>query len=288
MTELVLHEATKATVEAFAAHPSHALLLAGVPGSGKTFLATHLACRLLWITPDKLGSYPYFRSVHPVDGKAIPIESIRDVIHFLTLRTPGRHDIGRVVVIEQAGRLTAHGQNALLKTIEEPPEGTVLILTTNSELELLPTIRSRIQKIIVQPPAASLLRAYFVDNGFAGAPVDKAMLMSGGLPGLTQALLAEDTAHPLVVASARARDILQKTTFERLLLIDDLVKEKQVWLDTLFMLQRMAAVSLESRQASAASIKRWYHVLQSAHRAYEVTTASAQVKLAALHFMLEL
>lgn len=57
----------------------------------------------------------------------------------------------KVFIIDEAELLDAHGQNALLKTLEEPPAGTFLILVTSSEERLLPTIRSRCQRVTFTP-----------------------------------------------------------------------------------------------------------------------------------------
>lgn len=57
---------------------------------------------------------------------------------------------GRVVVMEDASQLTQEAQNALLKTLEEPPESAILILAAPSDAKLLPTILSRCQIVRVQ------------------------------------------------------------------------------------------------------------------------------------------
>ena len=75
------------------------------------------------------------------DEESLKISQVREIKHFLT-RKPYRED-SMVVFIPQAHRLTIQAQNALLKTLEEPPSHAVLILTTPYEERLLPTILSR-------------------------------------------------------------------------------------------------------------------------------------------------
>ncbi len=58
---------------------------------------------------------------------------------------------GKVFIIDEAELLDAVGQNALLKTLEEPPPGTIIILVTTREDRLLPTIRSRCQRVAFRP-----------------------------------------------------------------------------------------------------------------------------------------
>ncbi len=62
---------------------------------------------------------------------------------------------GRVVVLEDASTLTVEAQNALLKTLEEPPEGALLLLGAKSESDLLSTVLSRCQIIILPNVIAS-------------------------------------------------------------------------------------------------------------------------------------
>ena len=70
------------------------------------------------------------------------IESIREIIHYLTLQTAGTNE-NRGVIINDAHLMTEPAQNAFLKTLEEPPKDTIIILTAPREELLLPTILSR-------------------------------------------------------------------------------------------------------------------------------------------------
>lgn len=286
--KLLLHPDTESLFAQFLARPSHAVLLVAPSGAGKRTLGRHLAAQLLQVDDEQLDSHPYFKVLASPDGKAISIESVRDVTHFLMLRATSNASVVRVVLIENAGLMTQQAQNALLKTIEEPPAGTVLILTAPSELDILPTIRSRVQSLTLRLPTADALRGYFLEAGHTQQNINKALMMSDGLPGLTQALLAEDESHPLVAAAARARDILQKPTFERLLLIDDLVKQKQQLLDTLFILQRIAEINLQKAGSAAATLRRWHTVLSASHDAHAQVLGSGQAKLVTLEFMLSI
>ncbi len=288
MSELLLHELSRQAIDSFVSRPSHALLLTAPTGAGKRTIALDLAAKLLGVTDAKLADHPYFKFVTLTDKKSISIESVRDIIHFMSLRTTGNADTSRVVLIENAQLMTTQAQNALLKIIEEPPAGSVIILTAPGERSLLPTIRSRIQHITLQPPETEAVSAYFANQGYSREAINKALLMSDGLPGLTQALLASDTGHPLVAAAAVARDILQKTTFERLLLIDDLSKQRELWTNLLFILGRMADISIQKNAASVIAVQRWKNILAACYDAQAKTTVSAQLKLVMLHFMLTL
>ena len=74
--------------------------------------------------------------------KDISIQSVRDVLHKLALTPYQAH--GRMLIVEQAHKLTTQAQNILLKTLEEPSLNTYIILVTHEEKKLLPTIHSRV------------------------------------------------------------------------------------------------------------------------------------------------
>lgn len=290
MNDLLLTEATRNASAEFMAHPSHALLIVAPAGSGKATFARAIASALLGADSQKLDNQPYFRHLAPIDRKAIPVESVRDVIHFLSLRVPGSTGEGgkhRVVLIEGAESLTPQAQNALLKTIEEPPEGTVIILAAAHEQALLPTVRSRMRLMVLQPVPINNATAYFISHGYGAETVRKALLMSGGLVGLTQALLDADTAHPLFTAATKARELLLQTPFERLMAADTLAKQPELWQDTLAILQRMADIGLQQAKDEQGR-RRWQRVLGAAYEATRLNQSNVQPKLAAMNFMLAL
>ena len=288
MSEPLLHPGAERALKHFAAKPSHAALILAPSGTGKTTVALYLASQLLGVGVEKLASYPYFKLLSSPDNKSISIDSVREIAHFLSLRTAGQTDIGRVVVIEHAQLLTSQAQNALLKTIEEPPAGTVILLTAPSELGILPTILSRIQKIALQLPDSETITRYFTDEGFAVNNIQKALVISDGLPGLTAAVLASDMSHPLIAATISARSILQQTMFERLVSVDDIASKRELWSDTLFILGRMADVALRKNDVNVLATKRWLRILAACHEAQAQMLANAQAKLVILNFMLSI
>ncbi len=284
--DITLHPATDASIRRIIEQCPQGLLITGPMGAGKTTVAQYIASSVLGTSLEKLPNHPYFKHVTVPEGKnSIPIESVRDVIHFLMLKATGS---ARVVILEDAHRLTPQAQNALLKTIEEPPAGTMLILTAPGDRGILPTIRSRVQQLAIQPPDEGLLASYFAGQGYAKEQIDRALLMSNNLPGLASALLEAKDDHPLTNAAKLARSILQKSTFERLLLTDDIGKQKKLFQDTLFMLGRMAEIAILKNGSNQATTKRWQHILSTVHDAEQQLLMSVQPKLVALNFMLSL
>src|SRR4051812_580684 len=111
---MVLHPFTQQQLNSFIAKPSHAVALIGPTGSGKVFLAEYLAAKVLALRPEDFAAYPYKKLVSPASGKALGIEAIRQIEHFLALKVPRQARFNRAVIIEAAQLLTQEAQNALL------------------------------------------------------------------------------------------------------------------------------------------------------------------------------
>ena len=124
----------------------HALLIAGYPGWGEVQLGEWLALTLLECTGQQNArelAHPDFRWIAP-DGDVIKVEQIRELGEF----TQGTAQIAnaKVAIIEDADTMNVHAGNALLKTLEEPPGTTYLVLTSHRPGALAATVRSRCQR----------------------------------------------------------------------------------------------------------------------------------------------
>lgn len=144
---------------------AHGLLFHGAAGLGKSILATQFAHWLLCQQPladkacgsckscllIKADSHPDLINIEPEEpGKAIKVDQIRDLISKMALTS---HKQGyRVIIISPADALNINASNSLLKTLEEPPENTLLILITDKLSKLMPTIRSRTQLVRFNTP----------------------------------------------------------------------------------------------------------------------------------------
>ena len=144
----------------------HAYLFTGAPGSGKRDTALALAAALNCLEAPGVGCDrcascdKIAQGIHPDvvtlarEGAAqiIPIETVREVIARTAL--PPHEAQTRVFLVDEATALQGAASNALLKTLEEPPRRTMFVLATMAPDQLLPTIRSRCQRVAFAPRAA--------------------------------------------------------------------------------------------------------------------------------------
>lgn len=293
MPDIALHRHTHNAISAFLSQPHHALLMTGPEGVGKLFTARYVAAARSGIDVANLAEYPGFKLVTAEKGKTgISIESVRQLRHFTRLRQTGGDQ--RIIVIHDAHTMSEEAQNALLKLLEEPPELTSFILTSESDQSVLPTIRSRSQVMAVHPAAPAELLEFFTGSGHEAAEVQRALSLAGGLPGLAHALL-NDTDHPMRSAVDTARKLLQSSQFERLTVVDSLSKQKSEALHVLFILQHMARTALERSANNSTdpvaldkSIRQWHRIRQAAYDAQKAYAVSGQAKLTLTNLMLSL
>jgi DNA polymerase-3 subunit delta' len=290
MPKLVIHPLTDRDISQLIAKPSHAVLIIGPTGSGKSSAARLIASQLLGKEDNALESYPYISWIRPIDGKAISIESIRQLQQFMTLKIPGHNSgIRRIAIIEEGHLLTTEAQNALLKTLEEPPEQTMVVLTAASAESLLPTIISRVRNLQISIPAEKDLADHFSTLGHSSKDIARAIMLSGGLPGLTHALLTDPTGHPLYQATEEARTLLQASSYERLTYVDVLSKQKQLCGDVLFILGQMAHMALQKSATMPEKNKsRWQNILKQTYISQDRIRRNSQPKLVLTELMLNL
>jgi hypothetical protein len=281
MNNIGLRGSTKKQLETFTSRPTHAVVLVGQKGLGKKSMAKGLAEAILQV--DNLDSYPY-KSILGIDdkNKSIGVDSIRALDKFLKLKVAGSKQFDRVIIIEDAEKMTIEAQNSLLKTLEEPPTGVLIVLTSTHLQALLPTVVSRLSVINVSKPSKNDL------NSSKLAEHDKfnqAYSISGGLPGVIDEIL-KDPDHPLLRATERARQILSQGVYERLISVDELSKDKQLCLNIVYILQQMAHLALQS--ANQVSSKRWQIILKSSYKSQQALEGSAQIKLVMTDLMMSL
>src|SRR5262249_29715967 len=134
------------------------------------------------------GTHPDLIVAGRPEGKnEVPIEVVRELCRQLSLKPAMGH--GKVAILDDADDLNPYSANSFLKTLEEPPPGSVLILIGTSADLQLPTIVSRCQVVHFRPLAdnvlADLLKAQGVDDKTL---IERVVRQSGGSPGQAIAL----------------------------------------------------------------------------------------------------
>lgn len=130
-----------------AQHPPQGLLLFGAAGRGKADFAFSYAEFLLGSDPEKHPDF-YHLTLQEKE-KSLSVDSIRELIPFSQKSCLLAKQ--KVVIINPADKLTIAGQQAFLKTLEEPVANVTYILIASQTEKLLPTVKSRCQSIHIKP-----------------------------------------------------------------------------------------------------------------------------------------
>ena len=181
---------------------THAWLFTGPPGSGRSNAALAFAAALVCkvggcneCTDCKtaiIGSHADVELIK-TEGLSIKIDEVRELI----TRASWSPAVGnyRVVVIEDADRLTESAANALLKAIEEPGLRTVWLLCAPSSTDVLPTIRSRTRSLVLRTPSIAAVAELLEKEKFSPAMADFAARASQGHIGRARHLAKSEEAR---------------------------------------------------------------------------------------------
>lgn len=164
---------------AVAGDMSHAWLLTGPPGSGRSNAAIAFAAALQCeqggcgtchsCHTALLGSHPDI-SITRTELLSIGVKGMRELVLRAALRPAGNR--WQVMIIEDADRLTEQAGDALLKALEEPPPRTVWVLCAPGVEDVLPTIRSRTRLVVLATPSVEDVTDFLVER--VGVPREKA------------------------------------------------------------------------------------------------------------------
>jgi DNA polymerase-3 subunit delta' len=168
--------------------PAHAYLMHGPAGSGKSAAARAVAGALLSrdaADPDgararvEHGAHPDLTWVVPSGAHEMLRRDVDGSVVAAAARTPFEAAF-RVFVLERADTMNDEAANALLKTLEEPPDYVVLLLLTDRPTQVLPTIASRCQPVRFDPPSPEALAARLEARGVAPEQAAAAARLSLG------------------------------------------------------------------------------------------------------------
>jgi len=183
---------------------THAWLFTGPPGSGRSNAALAFAASLV-CAGGGCGSCVDCRTTlsgSHVDVELVQTESLSikiDEIRELMTRAAWRPSVAnyRVVVIEDADRLTESAANALLKAIEEPSSRTIWLLCAPTVSDVLPTIRSRTRNLILRTPSAPAVSRLLQSEGISANLANFAAAASQGHIGRARYLARDQIARDI-------------------------------------------------------------------------------------------
>ena len=183
---------------------THAWLFTGPPGSGRSNAALAFAASLV-CPSGGCGSCVDCRTalsgahadveLIQTEGLSIKIDEIRELITRAAW-TPSVATY-RVVVMEDADRLTESAANALLKAIEEPSTRTIWLLCAPTITDVLPTIRSRTRNLTLRTPSAKAVSALLQGEGISTNLADFAAAASQGHIGRARYLARDQAARDI-------------------------------------------------------------------------------------------
>lgn len=187
---------------------THAWLITGPPGSGRSVAALCFAAALQCTSDDvpgcgecractttMAGTHADVRRIIP-EGLSIGVDEMRTIVQVASRRpSTGRW---QVVLIEDADRLTEGAANALLKVVEEPPPSTVFLLCAPSvdPEDIAITLRSRCRHVaLVTPPVDAIANVLIETDGLSAERARWAASVSGGHVGRARRLATDEQAR---------------------------------------------------------------------------------------------
>jgi DNA polymerase III subunit delta' len=198
----------------------HAWLLHGMRGVGKSMLAERMAATYLCDAPTAqgpcgechgcrigaAGAHPDMRLVTLAEGKRdISIDQVRELLAFLSLS--GSESMRRVVVLQDAEQLNMQAANALLKGLEEPAPGSLLLIVCNDLMRLPATIRSRCMLEHCAPLNDADMRRALDGMDIDPTFSDLVLRLAHGCPGRVQCLTDTRIGEALLAWQRLTADI---------------------------------------------------------------------------------
>lgn len=290
-----------------------AYLFTGTASIGKTTMAHTFASALNCTHPDKemrpcgecrscrlmqSGNHPdmIYSELDATTG-SLKIETLRDIMRRLSLKPyDARH---RIAILSNFEKARGQAQDAILKTLEEPPPFAILILLANSTENTLATIQSRCQVVYLRPVASDIIRDTLIQR-FGSEPEKASVLarLSGGRMGWAiSAVKDENILDQRARALELLEGVLENSRKDRFKLAEDLSKDKLAlrpllelwqtyWRDLLLMtlnspvkpvnVDRLTQLERFSRRLDSAGVER---ALKTTQEAMRLLDTNANVRL---------
>ncbi|MEI6053813.1 MAG: AAA family ATPase [Candidatus Saccharibacteria bacterium] len=237
----VLNKASEKLILATIKNMPQSLLITGPIGVGLTTAARYIA-QMLDIKPTII--LPEKDEKIDLEKGNITVDIMRQVLS--DTRTKSSKD--QIIIIDYAERMTQQAQNAFLKLLEEPNQGTYFILVSNSSSKLLPTILSRVKKIAIRTVSLDqsneLLEALGIKDK---TKCSQLLFMASGLPAELSRLSKDNDYFEKRSNNIRdARELLQGKLYRKLLIAQKYKEDRRTCLVLLNDVMRILKHSIDN------------------------------------------
>ena len=213
---------------------SHSYIFEGPYGVGKNTFALELAKFILCENTEGVKPCNECRTCHMInsgthpdvihiekDTKVTKVETIREnIVREMEIK-PYQSDY-KIIIVKAADSISIQGQNAMLKTIEEPPAYGIIILVCENIASLLPTIKSRCIVIRFNPINREEMRGYLAQKGIMGIEQEVYEKLSDGSIGVINDIIQDESYMELRKQSI---EYLQRLEKAQIMQVYDIVKD---------------------------------------------------------------
>lgn len=275
--QLLVSSATKRTLESYLNKPAHTILIVGTEGLGTDVITSLLTRELLKAKSIlTLKNSSQIFEVRPNDSNNISINSVREIWQYSRVPASGASSNKKIVVVHRAETMTREAQNSFLKLLEEPPAYMLFVLEVSSDKLLLPTVRSRAQKIVLKPmPEKDVLKLMADKYGADSDDARRAWIMSGSEPYRALQILREGGSDRL----SKAKQLLSLDAYSRISENKELLKDRSWALGLSDDIMKISYLALDGAIKSGKNGRRWIKRLKLASMTKENLSANGNVRL---------
>lgn len=277
MPSLTINPTTRTITDKLKQSLPHALLLVGQEGVGLATIARQIAGRSLADV------------IVPTDADGEPDLSPKGVIRISQIRslaekTRGKSLTRQIFIIDNADQMNTQAQNAFLKLLEEPAAQVSFILTSHAVQQFLPTIRSRVQSVHVDPISRADSERLIHQLGITDARKTQQLLfLASGRPAELTRLATDDKRFGEQVRYITdARQFLEGKPYEKIMIAFRYQKSRSDALAMLSLAQTILRSSLASRPS-----REIIHTADRLATVYERVLANGNIRLQLLSFVVK-
>ncbi len=244
MTKLLIHSVTEKHLNQLLRTPPQSLLLIGDYGVGLGAVAHYLG--------EKIAGKNNVIRILPNEKDTIKIDSIRSL--HSQLRTKSAQS--RVIIVDNADKMTLSSQNAFLKLLEEPPTKVTFILTSHSPQTLLSTVRSRVQQLTIQPISSEQTQKFIASKELIDTKkkAQVTFLANGLAAEITRLIDDSDYFEKRSHEMKQAREFISQGLYQKMIIIASLGNNRESALKLIQDSLNIVKLSLKSRPSKELTV----------------------------------